>query len=135
MKKIIFCLFFGVIIFIACHSQSYANNILQEKLLNLAKEQVNHLTIKNYSEILKSFNEILAKELDNMELEQAWKQITNNLGKKLNQQIIYGEQNQNYYTVNILEKYEKGEIKIIISYDNNEKIAGIYFKPITILIK
>ncbi len=122
-----------IIIFLAltltsCESVVYNEN----ELISLAKSQVSDMLGGDFSSTVESFNSDMEKALNEETLQQLWNETTAEIGMHIGNYSVESGNVDGYFVVTVVEEYEHNGFEIRFVYENDNKIAGIYFNYSTI---
>ena len=127
---VLFCAF--VLIFplhhVSAQSTSSPNKAKNE---SIAIGFLNYLSQKEYKSATGFFNDTMLNALPKDKLEHTWESILQVYGMF---QKISGREHvkaHNFHVIKIQCVFEKARLEAKISFDTNNKIAGLYFLPIT----
>ena len=127
MKKTIKFLFLVLcmaVLFTACGSKVA---LTKEQAVKLSDKDVLCLVNRDFETVAAGFNESIAKQVDAAALRQAWDSVAATAGDFISATGINYESKDGIAVVTTTAEFENLGIIITLSYDNNGKIAGIWF--------
>ena len=112
------------VLFTACGSKAALS---KEQAVKLADKDVLCLVNRDFETVAAGFNESIAKQVDAAALRQAWDSVAATAGDFISATGINYESKDGIAVVTTTAEFENLGIIITLSYDNNGKIAGIWF--------
>ena len=122
--KFLFLVLCMVMLFTACGSKVA---LTKEQAVKLADKDVQCLVNRDFETVAAGFNESIAKQVDAAALRQAWDSVAATAGDFISATGINYESKDGIAVVTTTAEFENLGIIITLSYDNNGKIAGIWF--------
>lgn len=104
------------------------NPNLKLKAENIVKDLQNG----NFNDVSKKFTKEMVQKLSVEKLNKSWQEVVNPIGKYTKHYKTTIEQNGKYYIAKVLSKYEKNGLVISITFNKEEKVAGLWLKHIYI---
>ncbi|ONI40950.1 hypothetical protein AN396_04110 [Candidatus Epulonipiscium fishelsonii] len=101
-------------------------------MIEIAKTQVLEMTKGNFNNVVQSFSEDVAKQLDEQTMKLTWDATVAPIGKYIGFYEATGEPVGKYFTVSIIEQYELNALKVTITYNTDNKIVGLNLNYFTI---
>ncbi len=135
MKKIAALLtvvFIAVSLYACNDNKNETVSFDEPTLIELAKTQTDDMLNGNFKSTADSFNETIAKQLDEDGLKSAWDSTVASIGEHIKRHSATGEVTDDHFIVTIVEEYELSALLITITYDTDNKIAGIFLSYTTI---
>lgn len=120
MNKIAILIFFTSFFLI---NSSFAQNETK------AKQFLNFLVEEKFNEASLQFNEQVAAQINAAQLSQIWNSLKQQMGNFEKLEHVKSRKNGDKESLTLLCAFEKSSIDLNLSYDENGKIAGIFFKP------
>ena len=114
----------AVMLFTACGSKVA---LTKEQAVKLSDKDVQCLVNRDFETVAAGFNESIAKQVDAAALRQAWDSVAATAGDFISATGINYESKDGIAVVTTTAEFENLGIIITLSYDNNGKIAGIWF--------
>ena len=114
----------AVMLFTACGSKVA---LTKEQAVKLSDKDVLCLVNRDFETVAAGFNESIAKQVDAAALRQAWDSVAATAGDFISATGINYESKDGIAVVTTTAEFENLGIIITLSYDNNGKIAGIWF--------
>ena len=114
----------AVMLFTACGSKVA---LTKEQAVKLSDKDVLCLVNRDFETVAAGFNESIAKQVDAAALQQAWDSVAATAGDFISATGINYESKDGIAVVTTTAEFENLGIIITLSYDNNGKIAGIWF--------
>jgi uncharacterized protein len=125
MKKIILTLILGFVFL-----NSYSQNDI--KIIDISKEVLSSFTKKEYVKIISFFDETMKKALTADGLKLVWEQqLPSQTGKFIESGKPFTETKEGYQIVYIPCKFEKTNLNLQLAFNKENKVSGLYFRPIT----
>ena len=122
--KFLFLVLCMVMLFTACGSKVA---LTKEQAVKLSDKDVQCLVNRDFETVAAGFNESIAKQVDAAALRQAWDSVAATAGDFISATGINYESKDGIAVVTTTAEFENLGIIITLSYDNNGKIAGIWF--------
>ena len=94
-----------------------------------AKEVVNKLVAENFEGIRADFNEEMRRVLSAEQMKQVWTAAIQYHGKFKSQGEPNNSQQQGHDVYSIRCEMERSPMEVIVAYDQNGKIGGLWFRP------
>ncbi|MGL4913106.1 MAG: alpha/beta hydrolase [Romboutsia sp.] len=96
------------------------------KLTDLAKQYSEEMATGEFSNISENFSKDVKKKLNEESLKATWNDVVKDIGKyEGTLDATYSVQN-NIATVESILKYELNGLKVSVSFDRNENVAGLF---------
>ena len=139
-NKILIILMFIFVFLVSCNNKSEEKNTKESKI---STDEQRQKYINKAQTVIKLFNDKKSKEIleiSSIELQNAMtKDNLNIIYEKINSMGEFKdfsknevtnieEKNKNYIVVIQSVKYSKGELIYTISFDENDKLAGVFYK-------
>ncbi len=123
-RLIIVLLLAAAICMSSCKSEKLDNEFdYQQYVINF----VDNLLIGNYQACTVDFNEKMISALPVLSLQQAWEQTVTSAGDFQQIERIETASNSGYQQVIAYCQFSKNGIKVTLSFDENNKVAGLFF--------
>lgn len=98
----------------------------EEKLTNLGKQYAQEMANGDFASISSNFSEDVKKKLNEDTLKSTWDGVVKDIGKYDGvNDVSYSEKN-NMATVVTILKYELNGLKVSVTFDSNENVAGLF---------
>lgn len=107
-------------------SQSTEASFDEEKLTNLSKQYAEEMATGNFANISSNFSGDIKKKLNEDALKDTWDGVVKDIGKYEGVNDVSYKEEKNVATTDVIIKYELNGLKLTISYDSNENVAGLY---------
>lgn len=125
MNKIILMLSAALLLIGLTACSSKVSEFDEDKLISLARSQVDDMIAGDFKSTAGNFNPNIAKQLDEAGVKSAWDSTVAELGKHIGEHSISNEVNSDMFVVKIIEEYEHNGLIVTIVYDVENMIAGI----------
>ncbi len=131
MKKVATCfcvILVAIFTFVSCATTSSVELVYdQNEVFELAKQHSQSLISGEYAEVAKDFSDEVAAQLDETALKTVWEDTVTSLGAYVEHVNVAGGVSEEFYTCSVVEKFENGGLKITLTYNIDDEIAGIFF--------
>lgn len=98
-----------------------------EQLAGTVRDELHE---KKFNEVAERFSKEVAKQINPALLRQVWTEGTSAFGDFEAIVKVEGAPVEEYYKVEITESFQEGAHVITLVFDQKDKIAGIFFKPV-----
>lgn len=107
--------------FTSLGDEAYRKEIVREIVDNLAKE--------DYQAVTKDFSNVLKQQLSPQNIGDAWSTMVAQLGKFQSKSSERVAIIQGYNQVIIRCKFEADSLNVEVTFNENDKVIGLYLKP------
>lgn len=90
-----------------------------------ASEAADRLKGGEYQSVADTFDATVAASLNAEQLKQSWEELLSNLGGYVERVSVTSEEQQGYFIVKVMERYEKNGLSIQIAYNPDGQISGL----------
>lgn len=95
----------------------------------IAREIVDNLTKDDYQAVAKDFSNVLKQQLSPQNIGDAWSAVVAQLGKFQSKSSERVAIIQGYNQVIIRCKFEVDSLNVEVTFNENDKVIGLYLKP------
>lgn len=110
-----------------CGAKKLSGAYSEDKLKAASEEIITDLNNGKYDDVVAKSNSNLKEKVPSSKLEEVWSNFKN-YGKYDSISKIAFQEKDNYAVVVAVAKYEKGNIKFTLSFNENIELVGIYMK-------
>lgn len=134
MKKFLsICICFGLLcVFTGCSgSEKKTENLpyKEDEILKQAEAIIKDFNNKEYEKML-SNGTAEVKTLTKEKLESGWKETIGDIGKFKENTKHEITSNTEAVVIGVISEYEKGSVQFTFTFDKDNKLAGLWFKPV-----
>ena len=111
---------------------SFANDTHMTKYKDVANNIMSSFNLKDSKKFSNDFNQSIAKALTEDKLKEVIDSLQSQFGqiKNIEEPVFAGQS-----TYSFLLHFEKGQLNLVLSFDQQDKLSGILFQPVQVLIK
>ena len=100
----------------------------QETRNRIAKSIINDLSKEDYDGVMSYYDISLKQNLPREKLQEVWQNIVNNYGPYSEVISMNNIVNQGYNQVILRLKFEKGNLTLELTYNQDDQVFGLFFK-------
>ena len=95
----------------------------------MAKEMIENLAAEDFKGAMKNFDDNMKKELSEDVLAKSWEEVIGKMGNYKKSYSLKSDIKNNYVILYMMSQFEKDTIEIQVTFDDEKKIAGLFFYP------
>ena len=118
-----------ILLVFGCQSQPTSAD--DQKIINIAEEVLENFEKGNFKDNLTYFDATMTSQFSPETMAKVWKQIQSQAGVFQSKGITSTGMLKQYRVVYVVAKFEKAPLKFKAVFDNSDKIAGLFFVPLT----
>lgn len=127
---VLFLLCLLVVSSASCSGKPEIGPPLEGEITDLAEIFITNLENGDYTGAVVFFNVEMKRAMSERKLKQAWESLLNKMGPYMGEVEKAVKRIEEYEAVDVLSDFEKGRMIIRVVFDSDNRVAGLWFRPV-----